>query len=112
MLLAYLPNCLTFPPSFHPHACGSGVAADVIPNLKRDFGVAIVDLMFLDHSAASYVSDVAVASAQNFLAAGDDQTPFLMPWCILALRRHAGSRVVANHVLFPGVSGYTDAMNR
>lgn len=69
-----------------------GVAADVIPNLKRDFGVAIVDLMFLDHSAASYVSDVAVASAQNFLA--------------------AGSRVVANHVLFPGVSGYTDAMNR
>ena len=76
MLLAYLPNCLTFPPSFHPPACGSGVAADVIPNLKRDFGVAIVDLMFLDHSAASYVSDVAVASAQNFLAAGDDQTPF------------------------------------
>jgi hypothetical protein len=52
----------------------SGNAADVIPNLKRDFGVAIVDLMFLDHSASSYVSDVAVASAENFLAAGDNQT--------------------------------------
>ena len=54
----------------------SGNAADVIPNLKRDFGVAIVDLMFLDHSASSYVSDVAVASAENFLAAGDDQNTF------------------------------------
>lgn len=29
-----------------------------------------------------------------------------------ALKPHAGSRVVANHVLFPGVSGYTDAMTR
>ncbi len=76
MPLAYHLNGLTSPPSLPPPACGSGVAADVIPNLKRDFGVAIVDLMFLDHSAASYVSDVAVASAQNFLAAGDDQTPF------------------------------------
>jgi predicted O-methyltransferase YrrM len=50
----------------------AGVAADVIPNLKRDFGVAIVDLMFLDHSASSYVSDVQVASAQNLLAIGVD----------------------------------------
>ena len=48
----------------------AGLAADVIPNLKKDFGVAIVDLMFLDHSAATYVSDVDVASAQNFLATG------------------------------------------
>ncbi len=56
----------------------SGTAADVIPNLKRDFGVAIVDLMFLDHSASSYVSDVAVASAQNFLAAGDRQFLFVI----------------------------------
>jgi predicted O-methyltransferase YrrM len=53
-----------------------GVAADVIPNLKRDFGVAIVDLMFLDHSAASYVSDVAIASSHNYLAAGANLSYF------------------------------------
>jgi hypothetical protein len=29
-----------------------------------------------------------------------------------ALKRLVGSRVVANHVLFPGVAGYIDAMNR
>ena len=47
-----------------------GSEDQMLANLKKDFGVAIVDLMFLDHSAATYVSDVDVASSQNFLATG------------------------------------------
>ena len=77
-------------PKFHaplPPPAPTGFAADIIPTLKKNFGVAIVDLVLLDHSAASYVlpplppckivtllfryvSDIAVASTENLLATG------------------------------------------
>ena len=71
-----MPTRPHLPLRFPPHiSCifpsfSAGFAADIIPTLKKNFGVAIVDFMLLDHSAATYVSDVAVASAENFLATG------------------------------------------